>query len=228
MRCRRRRAWWRRQSPTTPTGRRTRLTVTTALRLTGRITDQKTRNVAAPSTVAACSELLRDAGHERGEDEDAERYGDGGVGQDQSGGGVEHAELEVDGVEAHRHDDAGDHLRDEQHEAQHAAAARAQLGQRVPGRRGEHHRERDRAEPDQQAGAEVRAAAGRGRRGSPRGCRPAGTGGAGSLRMSVSLVKRHVDHPVDREQHERGQHDTHGGLPPNDSDHASAFRWARM
>ena len=44
--------------------------------------------------------------------------GEGGVGDDQAGQGVEHAEVEVDGVEAHRHDDAGDHLRDQQHEAQ--------------------------------------------------------------------------------------------------------------
>ncbi len=68
-------------------------------------------------------EFLRDAGHERGEDEHGEGDGEGGVGDDQPGEGVEDAEVEVHGVEAHRHDDPGDHLGDQQDEAERAAAA---------------------------------------------------------------------------------------------------------
>ena len=41
-------------------------------------------------------QLVGDAGHERGEDQHAERHGEGGVGEDQAGHGVEQAEVEVD------------------------------------------------------------------------------------------------------------------------------------
>lgn len=50
-----------------------------------------------------------------------------------AGDRLEQADLEVDGVEAHRHDDAGDHLGGQQDEVEDAAAARAQPGQRVTG-----------------------------------------------------------------------------------------------
>ena len=131
-------------------------TVTMALRLTGSTTDQKVRSRPAPSISAACMQLVRDAGHERGEDEHPNGTAMVESATIRPGSGVEHAEVEVDGVEAHRHDDAGDHLRDQQQEAERAAAARTQLGQRVAGRGGEHEGQRDGAEADEQAGAQVR------------------------------------------------------------------------
>ena len=63
--------------------------------------------------------------------------------------------LQVDRVEAHRHDDPGDHLRDQQGEGDDRAAARPQFGQRVPRRRGERQGQRDGAQAHEQAGAEV-------------------------------------------------------------------------
>ena len=66
-------------------------TVTIALRLTGRTIDRNVRHGPAPSIFAACEQLVRDAGHERGEDQHPERHGEGGVGEDQARDGVEHA-----------------------------------------------------------------------------------------------------------------------------------------
>ena len=68
---------------------------------------------------------------------------------------VEHAPVVEDEVEAHRHDDAGDHLRDEEQEVEDRAAPRAQLCERKTGGRGEHQGDGHRAEPDEQAGAQI-------------------------------------------------------------------------
>ena len=72
---------------------------------------------------------------------------------------------------------------------EHAAAARAQLGQRVAGRRGEQQGQRDRAQPDDEAGAEVGQLLVQHGAVALQGAVDGEPGRAGVLRMSWSRVK---------------------------------------
>src|SRR5674476_1040917 len=158
-------------------------------------------------------ELLGDTRHEGREQQHAERNGDRGVRRDQADDRVEPPESEVDRVEAHGHDHCGDHLGDQEDEVQGPRPSQSQLGERVAGRRGDDERERDGPEPDEQTRRQRRhllvehGLVSLGRRVPREPVR--------RIRPHVlGLGEGDVHHPVDGEEHQRGEEHPERGLPP--------------